>query len=140
MPSRGSGLAVAVARTTLSPMRTTTEPCACLASFPVSNEICLPPASSTETSCFMIYFLLGRRTRACVERDCTDEGQEPVALWRSPETHRSRHLTWLGDDRLTMIPMVIRREHPEPGTAPLKPTCASQAYAQPFCNARNRIT
>ena len=49
MPSRGSGLAVAVASTTLSPMRTTAAPCACLASFPVSNESCLPPASSTVT-------------------------------------------------------------------------------------------
>src|SRR3974390_870566 len=48
MPSRGSGLAVAVARTTFSPLRTTAEPWACLASFPVSNERFLPPASATE--------------------------------------------------------------------------------------------
>src|SRR6266853_1663870 len=58
MPSRGSALAVAVARTTLSPRRTTAAPPACLANFPVSNEICLPPARSTVTllaSGFMFY-------------------------------------------------------------------------------------
>src|SRR6266852_3744507 len=58
MPSRGSALAVAVARTTLSPSRTTAAPWACLANFPVSNEICLPPARSTVmvlTSGFMIH-------------------------------------------------------------------------------------
>ena len=47
-------LAVAVAITTLSPMRTTVEPWACLASFPVSKEIRLPPARSIDISCFMI--------------------------------------------------------------------------------------
>src|SRR3954467_4391971 len=40
--------AVAVASTTVSPWRTTTEPDACLASLPVSNEISLP-LISTET-------------------------------------------------------------------------------------------
>src|SRR5712692_6779029 len=58
MPSRGSALAVAVASTTLSPSRTTAAPWACLANFPVSNEICLPPARSTVTllaSGFMFY-------------------------------------------------------------------------------------
>src|SRR5208282_2135449 len=49
MPSRGSGLAVAVASTTLSPKRTTAAPWACLASFPVSMESCFPPVSSTDT-------------------------------------------------------------------------------------------
>src|SRR5271170_1835093 len=49
MPSRGSGLEVAAARTTFSPKRTTAEPPACLASFPVSIESCFPPAISTET-------------------------------------------------------------------------------------------
>src|SRR3984893_7366207 len=49
MPSRGSALATAVARTTLSPRRTTAAPWACLANFPVSNESCLPPARSTVT-------------------------------------------------------------------------------------------
>src|ERR1039457_5956099 len=49
MPSRGSGLEVAVARTTFSPKRTTAAPPACLASFPVSIESCFPPAISTET-------------------------------------------------------------------------------------------
>src|ERR1700732_4220395 len=48
MPTRGSGLAVAAARTTFSPKRTTAEPPACLASFPVSIESCFPPAISTE--------------------------------------------------------------------------------------------
>jgi hypothetical protein len=36
---------VAVQRTIVSPERTTTAPLACLASFPVSNEISLPPTS-----------------------------------------------------------------------------------------------
>src|ERR1017187_6653470 len=58
MPSRGSGLGQAVARTTLSPMRTMQEPCACFASFPVSKWMDLPPCSSTVTSCF-IYFPFG---------------------------------------------------------------------------------
>src|ERR1019366_1439055 len=49
MPARGSGLEVAVARTTFSPKRTTAAPWACLASFPVSMERCFPPAISTET-------------------------------------------------------------------------------------------
>src|SRR5258708_23289933 len=48
MPMRGSGLAVAAARTTFSPKRTTAEPPACLASFPVSIERYFPPAISTE--------------------------------------------------------------------------------------------
>src|ERR1700694_1470458 len=48
MPVRGSGLEVAAARTTFSPKRTTAEPPACLASFPVSIESCFPPAISTE--------------------------------------------------------------------------------------------
>jgi len=60
MPSRGSGLATAVASTTLSPMRTTTEPWACLANFPVSNARLLPPVSCTDTSCFMFYFPSGQ--------------------------------------------------------------------------------
>src|SRR5512147_1431769 len=51
MPSRGSWLAVAVPRTTLSAKRTTTEPCACLANLPVSNEMVLPPVNSTVTDC-----------------------------------------------------------------------------------------
>src|SRR5271170_5116938 len=49
MPVRGSGFEVAAARTTFSPKRTTAEPPACLASFPVSIERLFPPASSTET-------------------------------------------------------------------------------------------
>src|SRR5579863_5516904 len=61
MPSRGSALAQAVARITFSPERTTALPCACLAQLPVSNEIFLPPLSSTVTSCF-IAFLLSSET------------------------------------------------------------------------------
>src|ERR1019366_3209037 len=53
MPSRGSGLAQAVARMTFSPMRTMQEPWACFASFPVSKWMDLPPCSSTVTSCFI---------------------------------------------------------------------------------------
>src|SRR3979411_1186757 len=47
MPVGGSGLEVAAARTTFSPKRTTAEPPACLASFPVSIESNFPPAIST---------------------------------------------------------------------------------------------
>src|SRR5208283_4688575 len=66
MPSRGSGLEVAVARTTFSPNLTTAAPPACLASFPVSIDSCFPPASSTETlvaSGFIIhpFFIDGNR-------------------------------------------------------------------------------
>src|ERR1700690_3470147 len=49
MPVRGSGLAVAVASTVFSPRRTTHEPWACLASFPVSKDMVFPPVISTET-------------------------------------------------------------------------------------------
>src|ERR1700691_101111 len=49
MPVRGSGLEVAAARTTFSPKRTTAEPPACLASFPVSIVRRFPPVSSTDT-------------------------------------------------------------------------------------------
>ena len=48
---RGSLPAVAVQRTIVSPARTTTDPLACLASFPVSKEISLPP-TSTETRAY----------------------------------------------------------------------------------------
>ena len=54
MPSLGSGAETAVARTTLSPLLVSAAPEACLATRPVSNLICLPPASSTVTSCFML--------------------------------------------------------------------------------------
>src|SRR5271155_2001513 len=63
MPSRGSGLEVAAARTTFSPKRTTAAPPACLASFPVSMESCFPPAISTVTlltSGFIDHPLYGR--------------------------------------------------------------------------------
>src|SRR4051812_45695143 len=62
MPSRGSGFEHAVVRTTLSPMRITTDPWACLANFPVSIDIDLPPANWTVVSCFMVSsFLFFRR-------------------------------------------------------------------------------
>src|SRR5208282_4123484 len=53
MPSRGSGDATAVARTTVSPVLTSAAPEACLAMRPVSKTNRLPPASSTATSCFV---------------------------------------------------------------------------------------
>src|SRR5580698_10323488 len=53
MPSRGSGEATAVARTTVSPVVTNAAPEACFAMRPVSNDSRLPPASSTDTSCFV---------------------------------------------------------------------------------------
>src|SRR5271163_3486748 len=58
MPSLGSGEATAVARITLSPLDVRAAPEACLAMRPVSNLICLPPASSTITSCFICLPLL----------------------------------------------------------------------------------
>src|ERR1039458_9918576 len=53
MPSRGSGDATAVARTTVSPVETRAAPEACLAMRPVSKTSRLPPASSTATSCLV---------------------------------------------------------------------------------------
>src|SRR5437868_5312144 len=50
MPSRGSGLAQAVAKTTFSPLRTTAEPCACFAQLPVSKEIFFPPARDRKST------------------------------------------------------------------------------------------
>src|SRR5581483_5478515 len=55
MPSFGSGEATAVARTALSPLVVKAAPEACLASLPVSNLMCLPPASSMVMSCFMMF-------------------------------------------------------------------------------------
>src|SRR5690349_18530236 len=78
MPSRGSGLATAVARTTLSPMRTTTEPWACLANFPVSKDRLLPPLNTTDTSCFIFgSFWAGGHAGAGLG-DCTNSDQAPV--------------------------------------------------------------
>ena len=54
MPSLGSGEATAVARTALSPLVVNAAPEACLAMRPVSNLMCLPPASSMVTSCFIV--------------------------------------------------------------------------------------
>src|SRR5579872_4864980 len=53
MPWRGSGEQQADENTTVSPMRTTADPFACLAQWPVSICRVLPPASCTVTSCFM---------------------------------------------------------------------------------------
>src|SRR5437868_14080436 len=86
MPSRGLGLATAVAKMTLSPIRTTVDPCACFASFPVSNESRLPPASSTEMSCFMVLsFCAGEHCRG---DGCADE-RVPVAILWGPGTHNA---------------------------------------------------
>ncbi len=63
MPSRGSGDATAVASTAVSPDVTRAAPDACLAMRPVSNCSRLPPASSTETSCFMFFSSLLRHKR-----------------------------------------------------------------------------
>ncbi len=50
VPSRASVRPCAVARTIVSPERTTTAPSACFASFPVSNVTSLPPTLTvTET-------------------------------------------------------------------------------------------
>src|ERR1700727_1119051 len=57
MPSFGSGEATAVASTALSPLVVKAAPDACLAIRPVSNLMCLPPASSIVTSCFLVFFL-----------------------------------------------------------------------------------
>ena len=75
MPSRGSGFETAVARTTLSPMRTTAAPWACFAKFPVSNEIRLPPVSSTRYFLFhSLSFLAGGMTM-CDCGGCTTAGR-----------------------------------------------------------------
>src|SRR4051794_31214347 len=51
--------AVAVPRTIVSPARTTTAPLACLASFPVSNVISVPPISTeTRCACALTSFML----------------------------------------------------------------------------------
>src|SRR5436305_15343002 len=73
MPSRGSGLATAVVSTTLSPMRITAEPWACLAIFPVSMEMDLPPASWTVVSCFMSSSFLYRRAQ--LDRLCRESAE-----------------------------------------------------------------
>src|SRR6185503_2299717 len=54
MPSRWSGDATAVAKTTVSPVVTSAAPEACFAMRPVSKTSRLPPASSTVTSCLDI--------------------------------------------------------------------------------------
>jgi hypothetical protein len=47
----------------------------------------LPPASSTDTSCFMIHFLLaGGHSRVRLWRGGTVEEQEPVAFWEAGNT------------------------------------------------------
>src|SRR5258708_33055316 len=68
MPSRGSAEATAVTRTTLSPCDTSAAPGACLAMRPVSKVSRLPPASSTDTSCFMESSFSVQRRRWCRSR------------------------------------------------------------------------
>src|SRR6202012_2108931 len=68
MPSRGSCDATAVTSTTLSPWDTRAAPEACLAIRPVSKVSCLPPASSTDTCCFMKSSFSVQRRRWCCSR------------------------------------------------------------------------
>jgi hypothetical protein len=66
-PSRASVRPMAVARTTVSPLRTSTAPSACLANFPVSKLISLRPTVADTAACsctivvlmYCLLFLLG---------------------------------------------------------------------------------
>src|SRR5580658_9211901 len=110
MPSRGSALAVAVASTTFSPSRTTAAPWACLANFPVSNEMCLPPASSTVmllASGFMIHSFAGWATQGGCQRRRRDErsvgqfvGKRSHTLPSVADCHGERRRTALKDARV----------------------------------------
>src|ERR1700734_2413369 len=80
IPSFASGEEVAVARTTLSPLEVSAAPGACLAIRPVSNLICLPPASSTVTSCFMLPLFSRFHSIKLVSRH-PSSGREKVQLY-----------------------------------------------------------
>src|SRR5882724_2248177 len=80
MPSRGSGEAHAVPRTTLSPWRTIAEPCACFAKCPVSIWRVLPPASSTVAVCFMSSSFPGGQKFLLQERAIKYETTEDTLL------------------------------------------------------------
>src|SRR5271167_1789248 len=118
MPSRGSALAVAVASTTFSPSRTTAAPWACLANFPVSNEMCLPPASSTVTllaSGFMIHSFCGvghpRRLSETTKRRAmraTIFGTRSHTLPSVADCHGERRRTALKDARVEDSSMLTR--------------------------------
>src|SRR5437868_14235693 len=66
-------------------MRTTAEPCACLANLPVSNEIRLPPARSTLTSCVII-IPSGQEERSWrASRDLQMAGNAPLEAANFPQ-------------------------------------------------------
>src|SRR6185437_5649186 len=102
MPSRGSGEDTAVTSTTVSPDVTTAAPEACFAIRPVSNCSRLPPASSTETSCFMLSSFRGRelvRGRAFRARRATGSGERAAiqVRWTAMDPFQSpRGATWDG--------------------------------------------
>ena len=82
MPSRGSGLAVAVASTTFSPMRTTAEPWACLANFPVSNEMVFTAGEfDSNLGCFWFHRFIpfGQEGNARVTESARRVSAMPVA-------------------------------------------------------------
>src|ERR1700735_1203352 len=99
MPSLGSGEAVAVARITLSPLVVRAAPGACLAIRPVSNLMCLPPASSTVTSCFMVClfsvfsysYRLMELVRGLSESKARGKMQHRIAGPEIPGTGRGLH-------------------------------------------------
>src|SRR3954451_13185175 len=94
-PSRASVRPCAVPRTTVSPLRTITAPSACLASFPVSNWICLPPMSTdTETGtpagCSASTMLISLLFLHCACVKGGSLGQRRLccsSAWRSPKLH-----------------------------------------------------
>jgi hypothetical protein len=96
MPSRGSGLAVAAARTTFSPEADNRrEPPACLASFPVSNEISLPPERWTVTlvaSGFMIHSFEMRQAGAPSRENAERPGHPIGAGLRRGISARKTHV------------------------------------------------
>src|SRR5512146_1827458 len=67
---------------TLSPMRTTAAPCACLASLPVSKLMVFPPASSTITVCGSGFISLIPSTRRapCVKEGLPEQDDGPERI------------------------------------------------------------
>src|SRR3954464_272983 len=115
--------AVAVARTTVSPWRTTTEPDACLASLPVSKEISLP-LISTETVVapsvllirlsFLAHPSVGGRFLASssVSERAEDTGRSGAIGRAQPrEEGRSREAPLARDPAAGELPGVGQREH-----------------------------
>src|SRR6516225_11312781 len=88
MPSRVSGEATEVARTTVSPIVQRAAPEACLAIRPVSKTSRLPPASSTATSVFVdiessFRFSLGKLGKGRRGRDRQRHGEKNYPLLSS---------------------------------------------------------